>query len=95
MNKHCGNCGKLRSPLCVAPDECVPYGYKNWARMKPWKKCEKCGGKMYRVRTDPNQSETVIKTEVVCADCGWSGEDVREWIPKGFKKKGGDVMRVR
>ncbi len=86
-HKSCGECAKLRTALCVRPDYCVGHGYSDFSRSKPWKKCEKCGGPMRRIRTDPNLSETVTKTEVVCADCGWYGDDMREWIPRGYKKK--------
>jgi hypothetical protein len=86
MIKNCGECAKLRTTSCTRPDHCVRQGYNDFSKSKPWKKCSECGGQMRRVRTDPNQSETVVKTEVVCVDCGWYGDDVREWIPRGFKK---------
>jgi len=80
MKRSCGECAKLRTNLCI-PDQCVTHNYKNFSQKKPWKRCERCGGPMRRIRTDPHLSKYVVKTKIVCADCQASGVELREWIP--------------
>ena len=86
VHRCCGECRKLRTDECKRPDWCVEHNYGDFSFFKPWEKCEQCGGPMRVARTDPNLSKTVLKTEKICADCGWSGDDMREWIPRGYKK---------
>jgi len=80
--KTCGECAKLRTSLCFRPDYCVNHGYTDFARSRPWKKCEICGGNMRRIRTS-NPSKTVVITDIVCADCGLQAEEWREYRRKG------------
>lgn len=80
--KTCGECAKLRTPLCVCPDNCVNHGYSDYTRSRPWKKCEHCGGDMRRIRTT-HPSKTVVITDIVCVDCGLQAEEWREYRKKG------------
>jgi len=87
MDRSCGGCGKLRTPLCSKPDICVQNGYSNFDRLRPWKKCEKCGGDMRRIRT-ANPSKALVITDIVCSDCGLQAEEWREYRKKQTAQEG-------
>lgn len=85
VHKSCGECAKLRTPLCYRPDYCVGKRYSDFQQAKPWKKCEDCGGPMRRIRTR-HPVKNVVITEITCADCGLEADDRREYMVR--KRKG-------
>lgn len=69
QEKHCKNCGKLRTDECTRPDHCVQHRYSDFRCLDINHACPKHGAVLRVQKTDKVKGSNVVYTFKICPVC--------------------------